>query len=212
MFSWIPWFRKDRGIVDSQGRFCYQMNGRTIYLPDAKVLIEREAFEKLKSYVLSVDTEISGLGIVQRRGDVFYIPEVFLLEQEVSAAWTKLDPVAIAKLMGRIISRNQDPSLLRFWWHSHSAMAPFWSALDEATVENLKNNGFLVSLVINRRLEYLCRLDLYKPLRVTIDGITLESRGDFVVSQDPREEVGRKVREQRRFDLTVDSQAELFQI
>lgn len=184
MFNW-SWFKKK------------ELDERVVQFPDVQVIINREAYEKLKSFVLSVNTEITGLGIVKRKGDIFYIPEIFLLEQIVSSASAELDPVAIAKLMNRLIKEQRDPSKLKFWWHSHASMNPFWSVTDHNTCERFENKEFSISLVINKRLEYLCRLDLYQPLRITVDKIRLQIKGDYAfVDKDPQEEIKEKVREQ----------------
>ena len=75
MFEWFPWPKRDREIrLDSpQGELNYRVNGKIISIQSPRVVIERDAFEQLKSYIFSVDTEISGLGIIKKEGDVFYI-------------------------------------------------------------------------------------------------------------------------------------------
>jgi hypothetical protein len=166
-----------------------------VTLPELKVAISRNEFEKLKSYVLGVKTEISGLGLVERRKNIFYIHEIFLLEQEVSAASATIDPVAISKLMNRLIKEDRNPTDLKFWWHSHANMEAFWSGTDDSTIEKFASKDYSLSLVINKDLEYLCRMDLYQPLRVKIDRIPMEFWGTSLGTTDPKEEIAAKIRE-----------------
>ena len=183
-----PWWRKEEAIETRQ-----------IYLPEMKIIIDQEALNRLKSYVTAVSTEITGLGIVNRDGNNFHIPEIFLLEQDASAASATLDSVAVSKLITKLHREGKDPSKLKFWWHSHVNMNPFWSGTDDGTCERFHNEQdpaklqYFISVVMNKSFEYLCRFDIYQPLRMTIDRIMLQVGGEHVVPEDVSEEVEKKV-------------------
>jgi len=57
---------------------------------------------------------------------------------------------------------------LKLWWHSHAKDRVFWSNVDDATPAKFKNN-FMLSLVTNKHSEYLCRIDVFSPFRMTVD-------------------------------------------
>jgi hypothetical protein len=56
---------------------------------------------------------------------------------------------------------------------SHGGMGAFWSGTDESTAGKF-GNGWMVSLVVNRKGEYKCRLDVYEPVPLVVDNIELE--------------------------------------
>ena len=85
-----------------------------------------------------------------------------------------MDPKAVAELMLELEQAGHDVSRLRFWWHSHGRMSVFWSDQDEACVSNLANGEYLLSLVVNKRRDSLCRLDQYHPAHMCINDVVWE--------------------------------------
>ena len=136
--------------------------------------IDPVCMKKINYYTQAADGEVSGLGTLIR-DDLgrFVVNQVFLLDQECTGTETDLDPEAISKLMVDMIGRNEDPGQLKFWWHSHVNMGVFWSGTDDTACETLSRE-FAFSLVVNKKRESLCRLDLYSPFRVTIDGVRVQ--------------------------------------
>ena len=136
---------------------------------DLCVEIEAEAWECVRQWTQMADGEFSCLGIVE---DDLYVPEVFLLEQECSDTATELDPESIAALLVGL----DRPEKARCWIHSHADMQCFWSNTDEGCIEGLANESFLVSIVVNKAGDYRCRLDLFQPVRLTIDKVPVVVR------------------------------------
>ena len=95
-----------------------------------------------------------------------------LLEQESTDVGTELDPDAIAQLL----VSHPEPGKVRAWIHSHGDMKTFWSHTDEDCIEGLANDGLLVSLVVNKTGDYRCRVDLFKPIRITVDQVPVVVR------------------------------------
>jgi hypothetical protein len=160
-----------------------------------RVLITLEAKKRLDLYIKLADGEISGLGRVRRLGPDFLIEEVFLFEQESGPGDTELDPDSVAGWLTELIRRGEDPSQIKLWWHSHATMSVFWSGTDEATASRFANS-WMISVVGNKRGEYLCRLDLYEPVRLTIDGLRLEVHWseDSALRTEVEAEIKEKVR------------------
>jgi hypothetical protein len=158
--------------------------------------IQPEVLKKIMYYAEAAEGEVSGLGtiLIDKEKDLI-VDEVFLLEQESSAGDTELKPEAISKLMEDMIKKDQDPGKLKFWWHSHADMGVFWSGTDDACAETLSRE-WAFSMVVNKRGEKKCRLDLYNPFRITIDNIRVEEmlEEDEDLKEKCKKEVEEKVK------------------
>jgi|WetSurMetagenome_2_1015567.scaffolds.fasta_scaffold01396_27 hypothetical protein len=150
-----------------------------------KVYITPEAKQRLDLYVDAVTGEISGLGRATCYKGVIFISEIYLLHQESSAGETELVPSAVADFINELIATQRDPGEVKVWWHSHANMGAFWSTTDDKTAENF-SNGWMLSLVVNKKGEYKCRLDVYEPVHLTADNL------DLVVCYPPAAEAMKK--------------------
>ena len=154
-----------------------------------RVEIEAEAWECIHHWAQLAKGEYSCLGVVD---DDLYIGEVHLLEQESTDVGTELDPDAIAKLLVSLPA----PEKVRAWIHSHGSMKPFWSHTDNDCIEGLANDGFLVSLVVNHAGETRCRVDIFQPVRITIDKVPVVVRvRSPLLRAECAKEFAQKVRE-----------------
>lgn len=167
----------------------------TLRLP--RIVFPEPTWKRLMAYVLACPLEIGGLGTVRVREDALTVEEVFLLEQEVTGATTHLDPGAVGRFVARFAAEGRDPSLLRFWWHSHASMDVFWSATDIATIRDLSEEGFLLSLVGNHKGETRVSLALRRPFGVFADDLPfrIEPQLDSALVNEVRDEVRAKVTE-----------------
>lgn len=153
-----------------------------------KVVLSELANRKLKYYIDNIDYEISGLGLVEKREDgSLYVPDIFLLTQEVSGAETDLDPAAVAKflddkLQEKIIVDGEEVDFpvenIKLWWHSHVNMGVFWSGTDSATCNRLDNESpeenWYLSIVGNKRGDRLARVDVFQPHRMWQNEVRIE--------------------------------------
>jgi proteasome lid subunit RPN8/RPN11 len=142
---------------------------------DVEIQLTLEAAQRLRTFVSLAPYEISGLGSVTRDGNVFLVDRVYLLEQECSYAETTLDDKALRDFV--IEGEKEEPGFsegINLWFHSHADMGCFWSETDNATVERLKNESFLVSLVLNKKGDVRARIDTWEPLRVTLDKVPVK--------------------------------------
>jgi len=126
------------------------------------------AARKLRLYVDLCPFEISGLGEVEFSAKGFLVQDLFLLKQQSSHSYTELLPEFMAQFLIARVEQGKDPDRIKLWWHSHSEMDVFWSPMDDYTAKSFQND-FMLSLVTNKAGKYLCRLDLYHPLTLTID-------------------------------------------
>jgi hypothetical protein len=130
------------------------------------ITFTRESWRKLVLYTLHCPFEIGGLGLIKPVDKDFLLTDVLLVSQDVNDIATRLDSRAVSELIMELMDSGQDPGELKLWWHSHAHEAPFWSGVDQDTIENFKND-YMISLVANHRLQFLARQDYYPVRRTT---------------------------------------------
>jgi hypothetical protein len=118
---------------------------------DLNVHIPAHIFDEIDYYVQSTKEEISGMGRIVRDGNTLRVTKVYLPKQENSGTSTDLDEDSMASLM---YESRDDEGDLNFWWHSHNVMPAFWSGTDDATINDLGKNGYIVATVFNHKREY----------------------------------------------------------
>lgn len=157
-----------------------------------RVFISLEAKQKLDLYIKHTDSEISGLGEVKIFENNFLIKNIYLFKQECTGITTDLSQEDIAKFLLESVQLGVDPSGLKLWWHSHVNMETFWSPTDKGTAGKF-GNGWMMSIVGNKKGDYLARFDLYSPIRLTIDNLKLEVFQS--VSDELEEEIKKEIEE-----------------
>ena len=178
-------------------------------LRPVSIFITPLAFQKLKLYIEICPAEISGLGVVELSGDQFIVRDVFILPQRVTASDTELKPEHLCDFLSNYIAQGKDPASLRVWWHSHGDSDLHWSSTDNDTIEAFPGD-YIISIVGNKKGEFLCRLDVSSPSRVEFDGFTLvpleEPKGGGTqdieaLRQTIQEEIGEMVKQVLPFAL-----------
>lgn len=162
-----------------------------------KLIIPKEIEERIHGYVMSVDSEIAGMGKVRVEGDEIIVEEVMIYEQTVTGATADLSPQAIAKWQTELVRAGKSPKNWKLWWHSHDNMPAFFSKRDTDTIDGQTEGDWLLSLVVNKRKEREARLDMYRPFRMYMDKLDIEIEGAekvYVVPTDIAEEVALKVK------------------
>jgi hypothetical protein len=141
-------------------------NKRLLKAP--KVCITMRALRKLQLYIRACRVEVGGLGIVEASSpEELLVKDVFTLKQKATFASTHLDPDALAQLITTKVEQGEDPAAIRCWWHSHADMDVFFSSTDEQTIAQFTGD-FLIAIVGNRSGDLLCRLDLFRPLQLSM--------------------------------------------
>jgi hypothetical protein len=159
-----------------------------------KIVFDHMAYRKFRAFIDNCQDEISGLGFVESVDGVFHVKDVVLLKQQVSAATTDLDSGAISAYMLECINSGIDVSKLKLWWHSHAAMNVFWSGTDDDTIAGL-SNSWMLSIVGNHKGDVLARVDVYEPLRITVDvqGVEYSPCEDQKFTEAIKSEISSKV-------------------
>jgi len=159
------------------------------------VWVDPVAHEKLWAWTHLARGEVSMLGLVEEHDGVPCITDLFLVKQTCTSASTDMDQDDVAKLMVQLAHEGKQDHL-RAWVHSHANMATFWSATDDSTIERLGGDLFMVSVVVNHAGDVRARVDLFQPLRITIDEVPVKVRlPKLDLEKACRQEFETKVRE-----------------
>lgn len=187
-----------------------------------KIKITNEAYQKLKYFILSCDTEIAGLGKVseieiEQECDEYngmgygsdlhkktesvpalLIHDIEILPQKVTGVHATLDEDALAKFLTNKIKSGEDVSEYKVWWHSHVDMEAYFSHIDKATIEESTEFPYLISIVGNKKMEFETRIDIFKPLRITLPAVLdVEHAGDKKIEAWCKKEIEEKVESER---------------
>lgn len=122
-------------------------------MPNMRVIIDNQVYQKIQYWVNKATGEVSGLGKgVWTANGAFKVTSAILLKQENTGTSTDLDPADVSKAMFEL---REEPGHLNFWWHSHVDMGVFWSGTDTDTIRSIGRNGFVVATVFNKKREML---------------------------------------------------------
>jgi proteasome lid subunit RPN8/RPN11 len=135
--------------------------------------IETAAWAKILGYArLSGTREINGFGYITTDGVDYSIDtdeDVFITKQEVSAGAAEVAASDFARAVDHaMIDGRQDD--LRFQWHSHVDGQAYFSSIDTRNIEDYGRAGMehFISLVMNKKGDLSARLDVFRPVRVSV--------------------------------------------
>lgn len=152
--------------------------------------------ERVRHWAAVAQGEFSALGIVKKNGDALIVPEIYLPKQTCDEASTDMDPEDVARLLIKLEGKGTDPQSLRLWLHSHGDMKCFWSEQDVKTIEEMANDGYLVSICVNKAGDLLSRVDVFAPFRFTFDKVRVEPLlQDYNLLEQCKAEITEKVTE-----------------
>lgn len=128
-----------------------------------KVLVTRQAYDRMLAIVDIADKEVGWLGTVTRLGNDFLIEEIFLFRQEVSAVTTEISPDGLAEVATEILESRPTDGVevlnnLRLWGHSHVRMGTSPSGQDNAQMAEFRSAGhpWFIRGILNKegRMEF----------------------------------------------------------
>ena len=126
----------------------------TAQLDPPKIYIDTMALIKMNSYVQQCSEEISWLGIVTKSEDHYFIEDVMLFEQEVSAVTADICEKALSDFGTKLLQNGQFDlfNKIRCWGHSHVNMDVFASGTDEATFKQFyENSDYFIRIITNKK-------------------------------------------------------------
>ena len=158
-------------------------------------------YQRLMLFAELCQWEISGLAKVKHENGIFTVSDVIVLPQTVSGASTVLSQDGLAEFLDEVVKNGGDPSEWRCWWHSHANMDCFWSQTDEATIEDFdleqEANNWWLSVVVNKAGTVLSRLDVFQPVRITLDRLSWGFVPDENLRAQVLQEIETNVKEEK---------------
>lgn len=133
------------------------------------IQISPKNWKILHTYVQECSTELSGYGYFNPK--TMTIEKIFpLFPQRCSSSYTEIDDKAMVKM-----ALDPQTRKVNFWWHSHVNMGCTPSQTDHSFINDYGKTGeLLVTLILNKKGEYYCRLDLFKPVKVYVTNIIVD--------------------------------------
>jgi len=161
---------------------------------EVEIILTKKANQKLSYYIDECPVEISGFGKVRELPEgegakKFEVYDVEILPQTATGGDVKVTEEELAAFLTAKMRKRESVVDYKCWWHSHADFGVFFSGTDEETIEGSTDFPYLVSIVGNKRGEFLGRLDMYQPLRMTFDAIVL-------VKQDENPRLRRQVQKE----------------
>ena len=164
-----------------------------------QVWIDLAAHEKLWAWTRMAKGEVSMLGLVEDGDGGPAITDLFLMKQTCTGASTDMDQTDVARLLFDLGAAGVEGQL-RGWVHSHASMDVFWSKTDDDCIEGLGGEPYIVSVVVNKRGDVRARVDVFRPVRFTIDELPVKLRvPDLGMEAQCRAEFAAKVDEAPAF-------------
>lgn len=163
-----------------------------------KVMFTAEAFKKFRAYVDGIEYEISGFGKVEKRDKDLWVTDIKIFDQLVTSSHTEMDARALAKFFDDLLVAGEDPVNWKLWWHSHVEMPAFFSATDDATIDEFDTEepieNWMLSIVTNKRNLAFAQVNVFQPIRCVIPGLIwnhedLEGTPDVDVAQEIKDKV-----------------------
>ncbi len=132
------------------------------------------AWRKMFSYARAVDTEITGFGEVEVRGNEMHVIDTYIFPQKANMGYVKLDSGALLDWMDDCKRKGQQQRVQRsnLWWHSHVNGRCFRSGTDDDTVERLLTTmPYVIACTVNKHHQYELSLHLKDPYRITFNNM-----------------------------------------
>ena len=162
-----------------------------------KLKITTNAYLKLKYFTENTDTEVSGLGKVRVSRGYLEVYDIEVFEQNVSAISSDLEMESLVKFLIDKTLKNESVKDYKVWWHSHVYMSAYFSPTDDTTINRSTEFPYLISIVTNKDEESMARLDLFKPLRLTIPlKIEISLNRNKKLEEKCKIEIAKKVKKQ----------------
>lgn len=130
-------------------------------------VIRQEDLDLIFGFVLNHSCEIKGRGYIRQVGNILNIEDVFILPQKTSLGYVDENEGAIHKYIVQNLDKDLD--LMNFQWHSHPGDV-YSSFTDQENIKKWgKTMNLVVNLVVNKEFEYVCRLDIFEPIELSME-------------------------------------------
>lgn len=164
-----------------------------------RLVLPLPIYQRLFGWVDLASGEVTGMMDVEynQEDNTFVVTADYLIKQEAHSAEVDMTADDLSDLMlERVMAGSVQ--MPRLWWHSHGSMQAFFSGTDDSTIENFKNDSFLVALVVNKAKDMKAVVKLFKPFEYIIEDIAIDVDFTYSIDDAMRKEFAEKVDERPR--------------
>lgn len=155
-----------------------------------QVIISNQAYAKMNAYVELCDKEISWLGTSTMVDDTFFIHDVFLFKQKVSAVSTEIDNDSLADFLSTVDIETADN--IRVWGHSHVNMDVTPSGQDDSQMDYFNGKDYFIRIIINKQRKV--NIDVYYyASNIMLLGIDWKLEDNDIDKEEIQKEIEEKV-------------------
>jgi len=134
-----------------------------------EVEIKKELIDKIEWFTNNYDKEIGAWLVGEITDEKIVIEDILIPYQEVSGVSVDTDGKALVRLRKEYGERC---SKIIGHWHSHNTMGTSWSRTDEEFIEQFTEPRTIAVFIVSSKAEkHLVRLELCKPVRVSLDNL-----------------------------------------
>ncbi len=174
------------------------MSTKTTYTRQPIIYFTEEVNRQVTLYTQMAKGEISWIGTIEKHGEFdFLVGEIFLIKQETTSVKTQFDDEDMAMFLLDYNEAGKDLSNLKLWLHTHNNFAVSWSTRDEKTINNFHRSEFMVSVVTNKFGDFLARIDIFRPLRLTLENVQVAVLPSF--SEEEIEKAANEITEKVKY-------------
>lgn len=132
-----------------------------------EVKIKKELEDKLNWFTHNYDKEIGAWLIGKITENKIIIEDFLIPHQEVDCASVDTDGKSLVKLRKEYGDKCKK---IIGHWHSHNTMGAFWSLDDESFIEEFSEPREIAVFIVSSKTDrHLIRLEINKPLKVSLD-------------------------------------------
>ena len=160
-----------------------------------KLIIPLKSYVKMIQYCNAVESEISGLADVEydEKGENFVMGEVYLIKQTATEGTVDLIDESVHSFMFERIKQGAKRTP-RIWWHSHYNFQTFFSSTDEATIQRLKTDTFIIAICANQMGDLHAKAIISSPIPKIIENLEIEIQPKHIKIFKPSEEIEEDVK------------------
>lgn len=134
-----------------------------------RLVIRARVWRELFFYFLETPMETQLMGFISKSEDnLFILEDLVLTPHHGSLGEADLDQDAYPKWLEALEKIGKDITKMRVQIHSHGDMPPYFSEEDMLTIREDYLLDWMISIVGNRKGELLGRLDIFKPIPLSL--------------------------------------------
>lgn len=151
-------------------------------------------FRELVYFFSRMPQEMQVMGFVEKDDmNAFRVSGLVIPPHGAGLAFADLDQDQFPKWLDDLEQAGNDINHLRLQAHSHGFLEAYFSREDIDTIQNAYSCDWMISVVGNRRGVFLSRLDLFRPIPLSISLPLIVEEPQFRFSKQEKERWKRKL-------------------